>query len=44
MVGASSLGQAAPNLEALQVASGAGGVVFKTIDRVRHHLTLFDTT
>lgn len=46
LIGAFSLGQAAPNLELLQVASGAGGAIFETIDRVsdttKHFLTQFD--
>ena len=39
LIGAFSLGQAAPQLELLQTAAGAGGAIFETIDRVRHHLT-----
>ncbi len=35
LIGAFSLGQAAPNLENLLTAAGAAGAIFETIDRVR---------
>ena len=38
IIGAFSLGQAAPNAESLVTAAGAAGEIFETIDRVRNSL------
>ncbi len=41
LIGAFSLGQAAPNLENLLTAAGAAGTIFETIDRVRSRTAEF---
>ncbi len=41
LIGAFSLGQAAPNMESLLTAAGAAGVIFDTIDRVRTGVEAF---
>ena len=40
IIGAISLGQAAPNLENLMTAAGAAGAIFEVINRVRENFTL----
>ena len=40
IIGAFSLGQAAPNAESLSTAMGSAGAVYETIDRVRSYIMI----